>query len=117
MPFGSNVLLSAGMFGGIYGVNGRFLEIKDLTSVFKAVQCPSLAGKPKLFFLQACQGKSKQRGIIISSSGSLQKPHDQANFGAMPEMWATMRENSEMNDSKCVSYTCFPRSRDPKLRG
>ena len=35
-----------GMFGGIYGVNGRFLEIKDLTSCFKAVQCPSLAGNP-----------------------------------------------------------------------
>ena len=52
-----------GMFGGIYGVNGRFLEIKDLTSCFKAVQCPSLAGKPKLFFLQACQGRAKQQGI------------------------------------------------------
>ena len=51
------------MFGGIYGVNGRFLEIKDLTSCFKAVQCPSLAGKPKLFFLQACQGRAKQQGI------------------------------------------------------
>ena len=51
-----------GMCGGIYGVNGRFLEIKDLTSCFKAVRCPSLAGKPKLFFLQACQGRAKQQG-------------------------------------------------------
>ena len=55
-------VLTHGMCGGIYGVNGRFLEIKDLTSCFKAVQCPSLAGKPKLFFLQACQGRAKQQG-------------------------------------------------------
>ena len=51
------------MCGGIYGVNGKFIDIKDLTSNFKAQRCPSLAGKPKLFFLQACQGRQKQQGI------------------------------------------------------
>ncbi len=56
------VLLFLGASGGLYGVNGRFIEIKDVTNYFKARTCPSLAGKPKMFFLQACQGRSKQQG-------------------------------------------------------
>ena len=45
-------LLSHGDEGFIYGTDGA-MNIKDLTSLFRT---KGLAGKPKLFFFQACQG-------------------------------------------------------------
>ena len=45
-------LLSHGEEGVIYGTDGA-MNIKDLTSLFRT---KGLAGKPKLFFFQACQG-------------------------------------------------------------
>ena len=41
--------------GVICGTDGT-LEVRELTSWFKG---PKWAGKPKLFFFQACQGNSK----------------------------------------------------------
>ncbi|EFA01345.2 Caspase-like Protein [Tribolium castaneum] len=37
-----------------------------LWSYFAADRCPSLAGKPKIFFLQACQGDKLDGGVILS---------------------------------------------------
>ena len=57
-------ILTHGVLSHLYGTNGKLVRIKDLTSVFQANRCPSLAGKPKLFFLQACQGRDKMGGKI-----------------------------------------------------
>lgn len=53
-------ILSHGTIGAIYGADGRTVPIKDLTGLFKASSCPGLGGKPKVFFIQACQGTEKQ---------------------------------------------------------
>lgn len=45
------VLLSHGDEGLFYGTDGP-LELKVLTSLFRGDKCRSLAGKPKLFFIQ-----------------------------------------------------------------
>lgn len=55
-------LLTHGIEGHVYGSDCRLLPIKDLTQLFVARLCRSLSGKPKLFFVQACQGKVKQQG-------------------------------------------------------
>ena len=47
-------ILTHGEEGVIYGTDGT-ISIRDLTAEFK--YSTSLAGKPKLFFFQACQGK------------------------------------------------------------
>ncbi|XP_072023552.1 caspase-3-like [Amphiura filiformis] len=49
-------ILTHGSLGVVYGCDGLSIEIKDLTGLFVGVKCPSLRGKPKVFFLQACQG-------------------------------------------------------------
>ena len=56
-------ILSHGAIGEIYGTDGITVSIKDLTVHFKAASCPSLCGKPKIFFVQACQGTDKQAGV------------------------------------------------------
>ncbi len=45
------VILSHGKEGVIYGTNGT-IKIDSLVSNFKGDRCESLAGKPKLFFIQ-----------------------------------------------------------------
>uniref|UniRef100_A0A8C0V884 Caspase-3 n=3 Tax=Passeriformes TaxID=9126 RepID=A0A8C0V884_CYACU len=60
------VLLSHGDEGLIYGTDGP-LELKVLTSLFRGDRCRSLAGKPKLFFIQACRGTELDSGIETDS--------------------------------------------------
>ncbi|KAK2501107.1 hypothetical protein MC885_009432 [Smutsia gigantea] len=60
-------ILSHGDKGIIYGSDGQEAPIYELTSYFTGLQCPSLAGKPKIFFIQACQGDNFQRGIVVET--------------------------------------------------
>ena len=53
-------ILSHGSENKVYGTDGYessgAIDIREITSWFSASNCPGLAGKPKLFFIQACQG-------------------------------------------------------------
>lgn len=60
-------ILTHGVLGALYGVNGITLPIRDLTAPLRTQSCPTLADKPKLFFLQACQGKEKQTGFEMQT--------------------------------------------------
>ncbi|XP_043945790.1 caspase-3 isoform X2 [Protopterus annectens] len=78
------VLLSHGDNGVIYGTDGCF-KIEELTCGFKGNRCRSLAGKPKLFFIQACRGDELDSGVEADSAtdaeeGSLQKIPVEADF-------------------------------------
>lgn len=55
-------VLSHGQSGCVFGTDGDKVLIRDLTRPFTSGRCPSLAGKPKLFFIQACQGEDYQKG-------------------------------------------------------
>uniref|UniRef100_A0A8B9NUG9 Caspase 10 n=1 Tax=Apteryx owenii TaxID=8824 RepID=A0A8B9NUG9_APTOW len=58
-------ILSHGESGAIYGKDGELVSIRMIMSYFTAKQCPALAEKPKLFFIQACQGKEIQRAVYV----------------------------------------------------
>ncbi|XP_046504640.1 caspase-3 [Equus quagga] len=60
------VLLSHGEEGIIFGTNGP-IDLKKLTRFFKGDCCRSLAGKPKLFIIQACRGTELDSGIETDS--------------------------------------------------
>lgn len=68
-------ILSHGDKGIIYGCDGQEAPIYELTSYFTGSKCPSLAGKPKIFFIQACQGDNYQKGIAVETD-SEQKEDD-----------------------------------------
>jgi len=55
-------ILSHGVSGAVYGTDGITVPIRDLAVHFKPASCPSLHGKPKVFFIQACQGNGQQTG-------------------------------------------------------
>ncbi|XP_062336932.1 caspase-8 [Osmerus eperlanus] len=56
-------VLSHGEIGCVFGVDGKRVPLRSLTFPFTSGECRSLAGKPKLFFIQACQGTGYQRGM------------------------------------------------------
>ena len=60
-------ILSHGDKGIIYGSDGREAPIYDLTSYFTGSKCPSLLGKPKIFFIQACPGDTYQKATAIET--------------------------------------------------
>lgn len=53
-------ILSHGSEGHVFGTDSVMVSLNDLTGMVDAQRCPSLVGKPKLFFLQACRGKMKE---------------------------------------------------------
>ncbi|CAM4622231.1 hypothetical protein PO909_006026 [Leuciscus waleckii] len=57
-------VLSHGEKGAVLGTDGKPVEIHELTLPF--AECPTLASKPKLFFIQACQGNEGQNGILTA---------------------------------------------------
>ncbi|KAG8432690.1 hypothetical protein GDO86_017075 [Hymenochirus boettgeri] len=56
-------ILSHGNKGIVYGTDGQSVAIHDIASYFIRSRCPSLSGKPKVFFIQACQGKEFQGSV------------------------------------------------------
>ncbi|KFU84965.1 Caspase-10, partial [Chaetura pelagica] len=64
-------ILSHGESGAIYGKDEELVSIRTIMSHFTAKQCPQLAEKPKLFFIQACQGKEIQRPVHVEADAQI----------------------------------------------
>ncbi|XP_071057472.1 caspase-1-like isoform X2 [Onthophagus taurus] len=58
------VVLSHGERDVIYAKD-HFYKVETLWNAFTADKVPSLAGKPKLFFIQACQGDQLDPGVTL----------------------------------------------------
>ncbi|KAF4088187.1 hypothetical protein AMELA_G00079560 [Ameiurus melas] len=56
-------LLSHGVEGSIYGVDGKLLELDWVFERFDNARCPLLQNKPKMFFIQACRGEEMDCGV------------------------------------------------------
>lgn len=61
-------VLTHGDRGLLYAKDQPY-PVDELYHNFTADKCPALAGKPKLFFVQACQGSNFDRGSVIQSRG------------------------------------------------
>ncbi|XP_032426622.1 LOW QUALITY PROTEIN: caspase-9 [Xiphophorus hellerii] len=52
--------------GAVYGTDGSHITVQYITNLFNGKNCPSLQGKPKLFFIQACGGDERDMGVEMS---------------------------------------------------
>ena len=57
-------ILSHGELGYIYAKDCQY-KLDSIWGSFTANHCPTLAGKPKLFFIQACQGDQLDGGVTL----------------------------------------------------
>ncbi|XP_065918396.1 uncharacterized protein [Dysidea avara] len=62
-------ILSHGYLDGVYGTDGELVKFNDIVKLFKDNFCPTLVGKPKLFFIQACRGDNKDERVYEQKDG------------------------------------------------
>jgi len=60
-------ILTHGEQGILWGRDEKYLTDK-VFNYFKGDQCPTLAAKPKIFFIQACQGDRLDEGVAVRQS-------------------------------------------------
>ncbi|XP_031421703.1 caspase-9 [Clupea harengus] len=105
--------------GAVYGVDGTSVPVQIITNYLNGQHCPSLQGKPKLFFLQACGGGEKDTGFEVSPDeaqpsmgGSddqmdaipVSSSSDSLSMSDEPDARATLPTPSDI----LVSYSTFP---------
>ena len=61
-------ILSHGYEGGVYGVDGEKMRIQEIQQMFE--KSDSLVGKPKIFFIQACQGERDTQPVVVMHQDS-----------------------------------------------
>uniref|UniRef100_A0A8R1XKX5 Caspase n=1 Tax=Onchocerca volvulus TaxID=6282 RepID=A0A8R1XKX5_ONCVO len=63
-------VLTHGEHGELYGTDDNAVSVLEFVSSLNARNCPALAHKPKLFFLQACRGQQYDHGFGTEFDGS-----------------------------------------------
>ncbi|NWY50148.1 CASP8 protein, partial [Chionis minor] len=91
-------ILSHGEKGKVKGTDHEFVNIKDLLACFSGSNCRSLAGKPKLFFIQACQGSVGHPAVTIKEDFS-----DHLEHAAV-----TVKDFSDHLETDAVPLTSIP---------
>jgi caspase 7 len=69
------VILSHGEKDTIWGTD-KTVPVEDLVLPFKGHNCPTLAGKPKIFFIQACRGDKVDGGVNVADAVGYGKLED-----------------------------------------
>ncbi|XP_077469705.1 caspase-9 isoform X1 [Stigmatopora argus] len=106
--------------GAVYGVDGQYVPVQHITNYLNGKHCPSLQGKPKLFFIQACGGDERDSGCEVpsdeveeSSMGGADdqtdaipssSSSDSLSTSDEPDAGATLPTPSDI----LVSYSTFP---------
>ncbi|KFP52307.1 Caspase-8, partial [Cathartes aura] len=97
-------IFSHGERDKIKGVDHELINIKDLLSCFSGSNCPSLAGKPKLFFIQACQGSVGQPGVTVKEDFSGHLEMDATPLTSIPDQADILVGMATVEDYEC--YRC-----------
>lgn len=60
-------VLSHGIQEGVCGSDDGVVSVDEIREPFNGITCKNLAGKPKLFFIQACRGKKHQYRVKVQA--------------------------------------------------
>ncbi|NXB78290.1 CASP8 protein, partial [Donacobius atricapilla] len=95
-------IFSHGEKDKIKGVDDECVNIDDLVSCFTGTNCPSLAGKPKVFFIQACQGSLGHPSVRVESDSSGHLEVDARPSTSIPDRADILIGMSTVED--CLSF-------------
>uniref|UniRef100_A0A8C5TY92 Caspase 9 n=1 Tax=Malurus cyaneus samueli TaxID=2593467 RepID=A0A8C5TY92_9PASS len=93
--------------GGVYGTDGKPIPVEKIVNYFNGSNCPSLRGKPKLFFIQACGGEQRDQGFVVDCDS----PQDEDPGGPL-ESDATPFQAPPGNVDEPDAITCLPTPSD-----
>lgn len=90
----------------IYGVDGNKLLLDEIIAFVDGEKCPTLIDKPKIFFIQACQGKKKDKGagMVEQSSAAGDKPADDSISNIISRV-INLRMQTEQHDAELEKRT------------
>nr|AAH85434.1 Zgc:101776 [Danio rerio] len=106
--------------GAVHGVDGPAVPIQIITNYLNGQNCPSLQGKPKLFFIQACGGGEKDIGFEVSPDdiqpciGGIDDEMDAIPMSSSSDSLSTASDELDARASLptpsdiLVSYSTFP---------
>nr|XP_025045689.1 caspase-8-like [Pelodiscus sinensis] len=97
-------LLSHGEKGKVHGTDWNSVSITDLVSCFTGSKCFSLAGKPKLFLIQACQGRTGQKNIPVEEDSSRELETDAFPMSSIPDWADILISMATVEDFVCYRY-------------
>ncbi|KAM6269353.1 caspase-8-like [Porphyrio hochstetteri] len=97
-------IFSHGEKDKIKGVDHDLVDIKELVSCFHGSNCPSLAGKPKLFFIQACQGTVGHPAVTVKADFSDHLETDATPVTSIPDQADILVGIATVEDYE--SYRC-----------
>ncbi|KAJ7335058.1 hypothetical protein JRQ81_012999 [Phrynocephalus forsythii] len=107
-------LLSHGKEGGVYGVDGKLLQLQEIFRFFDNANCPNLQNKPKMFFIQACRGVNFFPFLLLDETdrGVDQiDGNEHADSPGCEESDANKRENPKLRLPTCsdmiYGYACL----------
>ncbi|NXR61909.1 CASP8 protein, partial [Rhadina sibilatrix] len=86
----------------IKGVDDEYINIDDLVSCFTGTNCPSLAGKPKVFIIQACQGSEYHPPVAVEADSSGHLKVDASPLTSIPDRSDTLIGMATVKD--CFSF-------------
>ncbi|NWS26772.1 CASP8 protein, partial [Polioptila caerulea] len=78
-------IFSHGEKDKIKGVDDECVNIEDLVSCFTGTNCPSLAGKPKVFIIQACQGFVRHPSVTVEADSTGHAEVDASPLTSIPD--------------------------------
>ncbi|CAI9722935.1 caspasecaspase-3-like [Octopus vulgaris] len=70
----------------IFGTDGK-VSLDTLVEMLLPDRCPSLIGKPKLFFIQACRGTKLDSGVIMHDAAAFRDEYQNVTSHKVP-VWA-----------------------------
>ncbi|NWR17062.1 CASP8 protein, partial [Emberiza fucata] len=78
-------IFSHGEKDKVKGVDDECVNIEALVSRFTGTNCPSLAGKPKVFIIQACQGSEHHPSVAVEADSSGHLEVDASPLTSIPD--------------------------------
>ncbi|CAM4684995.1 unnamed protein product [Lepidochelys olivacea] len=85
-----SILSSHGEEGAIYDCRGELVKLTRIFQMLSPQRCPVLAGKPKIFFIQACRGNKMDPGVWVETDSARPPADSFSHYLSIPDSTAVM---------------------------
>ncbi|CAM5127552.1 unnamed protein product [Natator depressus] len=85
-----SILSSHGEEGAIYDCRGELVKLTRIFQMLSPQRCPVLAGKPKIFFIQACRGNKMDPGVWVETDSAQPSADSFSHYLSIPDSTAVM---------------------------
>nr|XP_013056451.2 caspase-7-like [Anser cygnoides] len=85
-----SIISSHGEEGAVFGSDCKPLMLTRIFRILSPQNCPVLAERPKVFFIQACRGGTLDQGVFLETDGGQPEPCSFSEYLRIPPNTAVM---------------------------